>query len=386
MVPMPGDPALSAMWRTRLVALVLATAAILAGMWHARPPQHVTIEVGPVGGSFYQIAQTYQKFFAARGIELELRPKANSLEILGDLKDADSGIDIGFESQDVSAYKEAPVFTVGHIQLQPLFVFASADLGRRIALTDLRGRKIVMPPSTSATSDAAVRMLQLYDITAENTSFTFMQLADAAKALRAGQFDAGAFMLAPENQVVRDLADYSGLRLVPVPEAKAIANHLPFLRPTTLPRGIYDIADGVPPTDVPMLAGTVDVVVRKGLHPVVVYTLLEAMADVHRGATFISNAGAYPTISGAELPIQELAQEYYRSGMPWVYRNLPAWPASFVDRYLLVALSIFVLCEIYRIATYFGEISLFLLLLRSGRTHRERGEPVRNRKFWEMRS
>jgi TRAP-type uncharacterized transport system substrate-binding protein len=386
MVPMPGDPALSAMWRTRLVALVLATAAILAGMWHARPPQHVTIEVGPVGGSFYQIAQTYQKFFAARGIELELRPKANSLEILGDLKDADSGIDIGFESQDVSAYKEAPVFTVGHIQLQPLFVFASADLGRRIALTDLRGRKIVMPPSTSATSDAAVRMLQLYDITAENTSFTFMQLADAAKALRAGLFDAGAFMLAPENQVVRDLADYSGLRLVPVPEAKAIANHLPFLRPTTLPRGIYDIADGVPPTDVPMLAGTVDVVVRKGLHPVVVYTLLEAMADAHRGATFISNAGAYPTISGAELPIQELAQEYYRSGMPWVYRNLPAWPASFVDRYLLVALSIFVLCEIYRIATYFGEISLFLLLLRSGRTHRERGEPVRNRKFWEMRS
>jgi hypothetical protein len=135
-----------------------------------------------------------------------------------------------------------------------------------------------------------------------------------------------------------------------------------------------------------MLAGTVDVVVRKGLHPVVVYTLLEAMADAHRGATFISNAGAYPTISGAELPIQELAQEYYRSGMPWVYRNLPAWPASFVDRYLLVALSIFVLCEIYRIATYFGEISLFLLLLRSGRTHRERGEPVRNRKFWEMRS
>ena len=374
------------MWRTRLVALVLATAAILAGMWHARPPQHVTIEVGPVGGSFYQIAQTYQKFFAARGIELELRPKANSLEILGDLKDADSGIDIGFESQDVSAYKEAPVFTVGHIQLQPLFVFASADLGRRIALTDLRGRKIVMPPSTSATSDAAVRMLQLYDITAENTSFTFMQLADAAKALRAGLFDAGAFMLAPENQVVRDLADYSGLRLVPVPEAKAIANHLPFLRPTTLPRGIYDIADGVPPTDVPMLAGTVDVVVRKGLHPVVVYTLLEAMADAHRGATFISNAGAYPTISGAELPIQELAQEYYRSGMPWVYRNLPAWPASFVDRYLLVALSIFVLCEIYRIATYFGEISLFLLLLRCGRTHRERGEPVRNRKFWEMRS
>ena len=61
--------------------------------------------------------------------------------------------------------------------MQPLFVFASADLDRRVRLTDLRGRKIVMPPADSATSDAAVRMLQLYDITPDNTSFTFMQLA-----------------------------------------------------------------------------------------------------------------------------------------------------------------------------------------------------------------
>lgn len=343
--------------RASLIAFCLIVVVIVVGVISARPPRHVTIEVGPVGGSYYQIAQGYQKIFAARGIELELRPKANSLEIIRDVKEPGSGIDIGFEAQDVSLYKDAAVFTAGHIQLQPLFVFASADIGRRIALTDLRGRKIVMPPADSATSDAAVRMFQLYDITAENTGFTFMQLADAAKELQTGHFDAGAFMLAPDNQAIRDLAGYSGLRLVAIPEAKAISNHLPFLRPTTLPRGIYDIADGIPPSDVAMLAGTVDVVVRPGLHPFVIYTLLEAMSEVHRGATLVSSAGTYPTISGTELTIHPLAAGFYQSGMPWIYRNLPPWLASFVDRYLLVALGIFVLCEIYRVSKYVGDIN-----------------------------
>jgi TRAP-type uncharacterized transport system substrate-binding protein len=358
--------------RVRLVALGLAAVAIVIGVISTRPPTHVTIEVGPVGGSFYQIALQYQQFFKNRGIDLELRPKDKSLEIMQDLIDPNSGIDSGFEAQDVKDYRHAPLFTLGHIQLQPLFVFASADLGRRVVLTDLRGRKIVMPPTNSATSAAAVRMFQLYDITPENTSFTFMPLGDAAKGLRAGQFDAGVFMLAPENDVIRDLASYSGLRLVTFAEAKAISNHLPFLRTIVLPRGIYDIADGIPPTDVAMLAGTVDVIVRQGLHPYVVHTLLDAMAEEHRGATFLSNAGDYPTIAGPELTVHPLAQNYYRSGTPWIYRNLPSWLASFVDHYFLVALALFVFFEIYRWSQYLTEIMRTLLLSRAARRLRTR--------------
>jgi TRAP-type uncharacterized transport system substrate-binding protein len=268
----------SASLRVRLAIYCSFIIVLVAGVVWARPPTHVTIEAGPVGGSFYQIAQQYRQILAESGIDLQIRPKANSLEILPDLANPASGIDIGFEAQDASAYANAGVYSIGEVQLQPLFVFASADLGRRIGLTDLRGRKIVMPPADSATSDAAVRMLQLYDVTPDNTSFTFMQLGDAANELRAGHFDAGVFMLAPENQVVRGLASWSGVRLVSIGEAKAIANHLPSLRPIVLARGMYDVGDGIPPSDVVMLAGTVDVAVRQGLHPYVIYTLLEAMA------------------------------------------------------------------------------------------------------------
>jgi TRAP-type uncharacterized transport system substrate-binding protein len=364
----------------RLIVLAVAVLAIVVGVISARPPSQVTIEVGPVGGSYHQVALHYVPAFKNAGIDLQLRSKDNSVEIMHDLADPNSGVDIGFEAQDVSEYRHAPVFTVGHIQLQPLFVFASADLGRRVALTDLRGRKIVMPPISSATSAAAIRMFQLYDITPDNTSFTFLPLVTAASELRAGRYDAGVFMLAPENEVIRGLASYSGLRLVTFAEAKAISQHLPFLRPIVLPRGIYDIADGIPPTDVTMLAGTVDVVVRQGLHPHVIHTLLEAMAEEHRGATFLSNAGDYPTIAGSELTVQPLAQDYYRAGAPWVYRNLPSWLASFVDHYLLIGLALFVAFELYRWSQYLAEIARALLASHAELRARRGAGPVERAK------
>lgn len=350
--------------RIRLAVCLLMLVVIAIGIYRERPPAHVVIEVGPLGGSFHQTALQYQQVLAKRGITLEIRPKANSLEILPDLANPASGVDIGFEAQDTAPFAHAPLFGVGKIQIQPLFVFANADLGRRLTLPDLRGRRIVMPPASSATSDAAVRMFQLYDINPDNSSFTFMPLADAAAALRAGKFDAGAFMLAPENPVVRDLASWSGVRLVSIGEARAIANHLPFLSPITLPRGIYDIADGIPPADVTMIAGTVGVAVRDGLHPSVLYALLEAMTEVHRGPTLVSTAGAFPSMAGTDLPVHPLARDYYLTGVPWIWRNLPPGVAGFLNHYLLVLLTLFVLAELYRLSSYLAEFGASLLTRR----------------------
>ena len=194
-----------------------------------------------------------------------------------------------------------------------------------------------------------------------------MPLAEAAKEMRAGHFDAAVFMLTPENEVIRRLAAWSGARLVSLAEARAIANHLPFLLPTVLARGIYDVADGIPPSDVTMVAGAVDVVVRHGLHPYLIYSLLEAMNEVHRGATLVSAAGAYPTVNGTDLPVYPLAQRYHLEGIPWIYRVLPPMVASFVDRYLVVAVGLFVLAELYRVAHYLTELAVAAVLWRRRR-------------------
>jgi TRAP transporter TAXI family solute receptor len=362
--------------RPRLIALVAGVAIILAAALYARPPYDLTIATGPVGGSYYQAAQAYQKILAARGINLQLRPNPNSLDIVRDVGEPGSGVDAGFIAQDVSGSKDADLFAIGQIELQPLFIFANAELGRRSTLDELRGRKIVMPPSNSATSDAAIRVFKLYDITQQNSFFTFMGLADAVKDLRAGRFDAGVFMLAAENPVVRELAADSSLHLMHITEVKAIANHLPFLRPVVLPRGIYNIADSIPPSDTAMVAATVGVVVRKDLHPYLVYSLLEAMTKVHRDSTFLSNAGDYPTIAGSQLTVHPLAAQYYRTGLPWAYNEFAPWPASAIFEYQPVIVGIFLLSAIFIAATYLTEMgsllleALALVILRSAERSR----------------
>jgi TRAP transporter TAXI family solute receptor len=345
----------------RLIAFVAVVAVIAVAALYARPPYQMTIATGPEGGSYYQAALGYQKILAARGISLRLQPNPNSLDIVRDVGEPRSGIDAGFIAQDVSGSKDADLFAIGQIELQPLFIFASADLGRRSTLDDLRGRKIVMPPTNSATSDAAMRLFKLYDITQQNSFFTFEGLADAVKDLRAGRFDAGVFMLAAENPVVRELAADSSLHLMHITEVKAIANHLPFLRPVVLPRGIYNIADSIPPNDTSMVAATVGVVVRRDLHPYLVYSLLEAMTKVHRDPTFLSGAGDYPTIVGSQLTVHPLAAQYYRTGMPWAYSELPPWPASAVYQDQLIIVGTFFLSGMIIAVRYLAELGSIVL-------------------------
>jgi len=146
-----------------------------------------------------------------------------------------------------------------------------------------------------------------------------------------------------------------------VTEVKAIANHLPFLRPVLFPRGIYNIADSVPPSDTAMVAATVGVVVRKDLHPYLVYSLLEAMTKVHRDPTFLSNAGDYPTITGSQLTVHPLAAQYYRTGLPWVYTELPPWLASAVYQYQLIIVGIFLLISIFIATRYLTELGSIVL-------------------------
>ena len=342
--PVPARPWLDPV--LRLTVLAFAVIVILLGVREARPPRSFTIEVGPVGGSYYDNAMRYRAALAERGIDLRIVPTQNSLDIVKDVATPGSGIDAGFMAQDVNDVTNPGASVLGLVQLQPLFIFASADLGRRSVIDDLRGRKIVLLPPTSVTTAAALKVFELYDITPDNTSFTYLPLADAVRELRAGRFDAGAFILAPENKVIRDMAGDSALQLIPTSEAHAIANHLPFLEPVELPRGIYSIADAIPANDTPMLAARVAVIVRKGLHPWLIYSLLDAMSKAHRGATLISGAGDFPTIVGSPMEVNPLAERWYRVGVPWTWNELPPGLAGFVDRYALLLMAALLLSGI----------------------------------------
>jgi TRAP-type uncharacterized transport system substrate-binding protein len=353
---MSDQPTANPMHYLRVVLAVLALAVGVFAVIHALPPRVVTIETGPVDGSYYEIALKYRDLLRQHGINLELRPDPDSLDIIRHVDDKASGVDIGFTAQSTRREQFRHTAAAGAIELQPLFIFYNIGMGEIATLDNLRGKSIVMPPERSATSDAALRLLKLYGITPQNTRIAFMSLDDAANAIKAGKFDAGFFMLEPTNVLIGNLLSDDNLRLVSLSEGAGITRHLPFLRTVTLYRGSYDVERNIPAADVELLAATVNVVVRKDIHPAVLYMLLEAMNDVHHGATLISNVGQFPSIAATDLVPHPLAVSYAKSGMPWIYQNLPVWLASLLDSYLIIVVLIFFISEIYKSLKHFSEL------------------------------
>lgn len=76
--------------------------------------------------------------------------------------------------------------------------------------------------------------------------------------------------------------------------------------------------------NIEMISAVVNVVVRTGIHPAVLYTLFDAMGEIHPAATLISRAGEFPSVVATDPMLHPLAVQYAKSGTPWVYRNVPS--------------------------------------------------------------
>jgi TRAP-type uncharacterized transport system substrate-binding protein len=337
-----------------VVSLLVASivAGFVAAILHAVPPRFVVIEAGPEGGSYYRNALMYKKVIEAGGVQVEIRPKPESLQIIDDVNAPDSDVEIGFTAQYVDREKYQNTTSAGAIEAQPLFTFYRQSLAAVQTPRDFAGLRIVMPQADSATAEAALRVLADYGITAKTAAISFRPIGDAVTALRAGTYDVGFFMLAPANDLIAAMVTDPNLRLLDYGDAPTLARLESFLSTTVIRRGIYDLEHDIPARPITMLAGTVNVVVKKTIHPAILYLLLEAMANAHRGATLVSDPGVFPTLVGTALPVDPRAKEYEKSGMPWVYRNLPLAVAGPVDYYFAFGVAQFFIFELIKSSKY----------------------------------
>jgi hypothetical protein len=95
---------------------------------------------------------------------------------------------------------------------------------------------------------------------------------------------------------------------------------------------------------VPVLIGpTVELVARDDLHPALSDLLIGAAKEIHGGPGMFRDAGEYPAPLQRDFPISADAERYYKSGSKFLYRQLPFWLASLVDRLLVIVLPLLVL-------------------------------------------
>ena len=283
---------------------------IALGAWnywsrYIRSP--IVIEAGPKGGFFETTAFLIQKELKQYEIDSTIVRREDTLQIIDDVNDEKSAIDIGFIAQDIGNRAYPEVTAVATIALEPLFIFYSES--RNIKnLQDFRGLRLAVSPPASGTRALAEAILGAYGVTSQNTTFLPITLVDSREAMKNNLVDAAFFPLPPGNKIISELALNPKLRILSLPQAQALASNLGFVRHVTIPEGGFDYLRNIPSQDIQTVALSVTVIVKKDLKPAIVTLLTQLLKTHFQEATLVSQPGELLSIQAPSIPVNVHAE------------------------------------------------------------------------------
>jgi len=331
-----------------LVAIVLTSLVIIfAVFWffHSAPPGTVIITSGPEGSVFERTAQRYEKILARNHVRLKIIRSQGSPENLKRLSDPTFKVDIGFVQGGVaSGMNIDKLASLGSISYEPLLIFYRSDKPLDI-LSDLKGKRLAIGTPGSGARSLALQLLAANGIEPGGpTALLDLDAADSSKALLEGTIDA-VFLMgdAASPEVMRKLLLTQGIRMFSFVQADGYTRRITYLNKLELPKGSIDFGKDIPVHDVYLIGPTVELVARENLHPALSDLLLEAATEVHGKAGLLKRQGEFPAPLEHEFPISADAARFYKSGKGYLYRSLPFWVASLVNRVLLIFVPIIVL-------------------------------------------
>jgi hypothetical protein len=126
-------------------------------------------------------------------------------------------------------------------------------------------------------------------------------------------------------------------------QGDAYVGRFRYLTKLQLPPGSLDLGQNTPPQTLTLVAPTVELIARPGLHPALSDMLIQAAQEVHGRATLLQKAGEFPAPLEHEYRVSDEALRYYKSGKSFAYKHLPFWLASLVDRVVIVLLPLAVI-------------------------------------------
>lgn len=324
-----------------VIAALLLLVGLVAVFWifQALPPRTLVMSTGPAGSSFQRIGEMYQQKLAERGVTLKLVPSQGSFENLQRLKAPQGGGDVGFvQSGQAGDNPPSEVMSLGSVSFQPLLIFyrGPAKLDR---LSELAGKRLAVGAEGSGSRALATALLQANEIAPGGTT-TFVNLdADAAAtALVDNKVDA-VFLMGDSAPVatMRKLLRADGVRLFSFKQADAYVRRFAYLNKVELPEGAIDLGKDLPADNVELVAPTVQLVARKGLHPALSDLLLETATEVHGRATMIQKRGEFPAPLAQDFKISPDATRFYKSGVGYIERmGGPFWLSSLLERVVVV--------------------------------------------------
>ncbi len=336
-------------WRDMLLVLLPVLILTVALGWLAiklirtAQPDTVVILSGAEDSSFHNTAKRYAKIISTHGIEVKVVVTDGSAENLQRLLDRKQTADVALVQTGLAEAEASPGLTsLGTMYVQPFLVFYR-DPKTLDRLTQLEGRRIAIGPDGSGTRLLSLKMLEENDMSATNTRLLDLDGDDAIAALLAKKADA-IFLTGEQvrGRKIRELMRAPGIKLMSLRQADGYLRHLRFLSRLEAPEGSFDLSLNLPPKDTALVGTPVELIAREGLHPAISDLLIAAAREVHGKPGMYRKAGEFPAPTEHEIPISEEARRYYTSGSPFLYKRLPFWLASLVDRILIVVVPLLI--------------------------------------------
>ena len=320
-----------------IVGPVLAIALLsVAIAYHLTPPDNVVMTTGFEGGAYANFGERYRQILAREKINLKVILSSGSVENLRRLGNKSFRVDAGFVQDGTGTPSEKKdLVSLGAICYSPLWVFYRSqetfdDLSR------LRGKRIAIGPEGSGVRKVAIDLLRISNAAEPPTLLLDIPSAAANKALLEGTVDAVMILGSEDNALVKELLYAQKIKLMNFRQAEAYTRLFPALSHVILPEGILDISQGNPPQDIHLLSATTSLIVRKDLHPALIYLLLDAAVEIHSNAGWVNKRGEFPSPKELDFPSSNYAERFYKSGRPFLLDYLPFWVAVWIDRMILI--------------------------------------------------
>ena len=346
------------------IVLVIAFGVLLN---RSLPPSTVVIATDLEGGIYTQIALRYQEIFARHGVRLELLATNGSVENVRQLRDPRAGVSVALVQGGVTSTAEAPeLVSLGTLFYEPFWLFSHVPRPDQPSKLG-EGLRLSFGIPGSGTYKHARELAVAVGIDLSRAQVRDLDAVQAGEALMRAEVDMIGMMLPLAAPIVHQLFVDESIQAFDWLRADAHVALRPYLSKLVLPRGVADLPRDRPAKDLTLVATKTSLVVRRDLHTAIQYLLLEAASEVHGAPGVFNKAGEFPAAEPIDLPLSISAQEYYRSGQPFLHRHLPFWLAALASPLMVLIPIVAVLYPLFRLVPelYRGIVERRIFLLYS---------------------
>lgn len=334
--------------RDRRRFAVLVVALIAVSIWASvqllqpGPPRRIVLASGAESGIYHRYAQQYIEALRREGITVEERMTGGAADNLQLLLDPKSGVDVAFMQGGLESVPATDgLVMLASLYYEPLWIFYR-DPATLSMINELQGKRMAVGIPGSGTRALADQILKanglMMDngVTRGNTEIVALGGNDALSALKKGEVDAAFFVGGAPTPTIQQALRDPAIKLMSLPRAAAYARKFSYITKLALPAGTIDLAINVPDQDVEMIGTKAMLVARDTFHPALINLLVDAARDIHGEQGYFEAAGEFPGTAPVDLRVSPYADQHKRFGSSFLYRYLPFWVATFVERAIIV--------------------------------------------------